>query len=167
MRHRADLAVGRTLLQQASPITFGLRAANWLGGLDDAAARLATVRDERLALQLGGAVGTLAALGGEPAVPSDALGALGAVEAAAGGEGLAVAEALAYRLGLPAPPMPWQSNRSRMVELAAALGQAAGAAGKVGVDVVLLAQTEVGEVAEGGEGAAPRPCRRSATRWRR
>jgi 3-carboxy-cis,cis-muconate cycloisomerase len=151
-RHRADLAVGRTLLQQASPITFGLRVANWLGGLDDAAARLTAVRDERLALQLGGAVGTLAALGGEPAVPSDALGALGAVEAAAGGEGLAVAEALAYRLGLPAPPMPWQSNRSRMVELAAALGQAAGAAGKVGVDVILLAQTEVGEVAEGGGG---------------
>jgi 3-carboxy-cis,cis-muconate cycloisomerase len=48
--------------------------------------------------------------------------------------------------------MPWQSNRSRMVELAAALGQAAGAAGKVGVDVVLLAQTEVGEVSEGGGG---------------
>ena len=46
--------------------------------------------------------------------------------------------------------MPWQSNRSRTVELAAALGQAAGAAGKVGTDVVLLAQTEVGEVAEGG-----------------
>jgi 3-carboxy-cis,cis-muconate cycloisomerase len=151
-RHRADLAVGRTLLQQASPITFGLRAANWLGGLDDAAARLTAVRDERLALQLGGAVGTLAALGGEPAVPSDALGALGAVEAASGGEGLAVAEALAHRLGLPAPSMPWQSNRSRMVELAAALGQAAGAAGKVGVDVVLLAQTEVGEVSEGGGG---------------
>jgi 3-carboxy-cis,cis-muconate cycloisomerase len=151
-RHRADLAVGRTLLQQASPITFDLRAANWLGGLDDAAARLTAVREERLALQLGGAVGTLAALGGEPAVPSDALGALGAVEAASGGEGLAVAEALAHRLGLPAPPMPWQSNRSRMVELAAALGQAAGAAGKVGVDVVLLAQTEVGEVAEGGGG---------------
>jgi len=48
--------------------------------------------------------------------------------------------------------MPWQSNRSRPAELAAALGQAAGAAGKVGTDVVLLAQTEVGEVAEGGGG---------------
>jgi 3-carboxy-cis,cis-muconate cycloisomerase len=151
-RHRADLAAGRTLLQQASPITFGLRAANWLAGLDDAAARLTAVRDERLAVQLGGAVGTLAALGGESAVPSDALGALGAVEAAAGGEGLAVVEALARRLDLPAPSAPWQSNRSRPVELAAALGQAAGAAGKVGVDVVLLAQTEVGEVAEGGGG---------------
>jgi 3-carboxy-cis,cis-muconate cycloisomerase len=130
-RHRGDLAVGRTLLQQALPITFGLRAASWLGGLDDAAARLAAVRDERLAIQFGGAVGTLASLGTE---------------------GLAVAEALARRLDLPAPPTPWQTNRARVVELAAALGQAAGAAGKVGTDIVLLAQTEVGEVAEGGEG---------------
>jgi 3-carboxy-cis,cis-muconate cycloisomerase len=130
-RHRGDLAAGRTLLQQASPITFGLRAANWLGGLDDAAARLASVRDDRLALQFGGAVGTLAALGDH---------------------GPAVTDALARWLDLPAPSAPWQSNRSRPVELAAALGQAAGAAGKVGADVVLLAQTEVGEVAEGGGG---------------
>ncbi len=130
-RHRGDLAAGRTLLQQALPITFGLRAAGWLGGLDDAAARLAAVRDERLAIQFGGAVGTLASLGTE---------------------GPAVAEALARQLDLPAPPTPWQTNRARVVELAAALGEAAGAAGKVGTDVVLLAQTEVGEVAEGGEG---------------
>jgi 3-carboxy-cis,cis-muconate cycloisomerase len=132
-RHRADLAAGRTLLQQASPITFGLRAANWLAGLDDAAIRLTAVREERLALQFGGAVGTLAALGDG---------------------GPAVAAALARRLDLPSPPTPWHSNRSRPVELAAALGQAAGAAGKVGTDVVLLAQTEVGEVFEGQPGAS-------------
>lgn len=132
-RHRGDLAAGRTLLQQALPITFGLRAANWLGGLDDAAARLAAVRDERLALQFGGAVGTLASLGAD---------------------GPAVAAALARRLDLPAPTTPWQANRARVVELAAALGQAAGAAGKVGTDVVLLSQTEVGEVAEGAPGAS-------------
>jgi 3-carboxy-cis,cis-muconate cycloisomerase len=141
-RHRADLAVGRTLLQQASPITFGLRAAGWLGGLDDAAARLTAVREERLALQFGGAVGTLAALGED---------------------GPAVAAALARRLELPAPPPPWQANRSRPVELAAALGEAAGAAGKVGADVVLLAQTEVGEVAEGagGGGSSTLPQKRN------
>jgi 3-carboxy-cis,cis-muconate cycloisomerase len=132
-RHRADPAAGRTLLQQAAPIAFGLRAANWLTGLDDAAARLATVRDERLALQLGGAAGNLAAFGDQ---------------------GLAVAAALAKRLDLPAPAVPWHANRARVVELAAALGQAAGAAGKVGTDVVLLAQTEVGEVAEGEPGAS-------------
>jgi 3-carboxy-cis,cis-muconate cycloisomerase len=149
-RHRADLAAGRTLLQQASPITFGLRAANWLGGLDDAAVRLAAVRDERLAVQFGGAVGTLAALGGSAA--ADSAGAGGEASPALHDQGLAVAEALARRLDLEAPSVPWQSNRSRPAELAPALGQAAGAAGKVGTDVVLLAQTEVGEVAEAGGG---------------
>jgi 3-carboxy-cis,cis-muconate cycloisomerase len=128
-RHRADLAAGRTLLQQALPITFGLRAANWLGGLDDAATRLAAV-ESLLALQFAGAAGTLASLDSD---------------------GLAVADALARRLDLPAAT-PWHTNRSRIVELAAALGEAAGAAGKVGTDIVLLAQTEVAEVAEGGEG---------------
>jgi 3-carboxy-cis,cis-muconate cycloisomerase len=152
-RHRADLAAGRTLLQQASPITFGLRAANWLGGLDDAAVRLTAVRDKRLAVQLGGAVGTLAALGGATAPDSaGGSGDVGSAPMPAGDQGLAVAEALARRLDLAAPRIPWQSNRSRPVELATALGQAAGAAGKVGTDVVLLAQTEVGEVAEGGGG---------------
>jgi 3-carboxy-cis,cis-muconate cycloisomerase len=148
-RHRGDLAVGRTLLQQALPITFGLRAANWLGGLDDAARRLAAVREDRLALQFGGAAGTLASLGG--AALSSAAPA-GDTAAASHGDGFAVADALARRLDLPAPRTPWQTNRSRVVELAAALGEAAGAAGKVGTDVVLLAQTEVGEVAAGGEG---------------
>ncbi|MBS1891608.1 MAG: 3-carboxy-cis,cis-muconate cycloisomerase [Actinobacteria bacterium] len=132
-RHRGDLAAGRTLLQQALPIAFGLRAANWLAGLDAAGTRLTAVREERLALQLGGAVGDLAAFGDR---------------------GLAVAAALAQRLDLPAPSLPWHTDRSRPVELAAALGQAAGAAGKVGTDVVLLAQTEVAEVAEGSPGAS-------------
>jgi 3-carboxy-cis,cis-muconate cycloisomerase len=132
-RHRAHECAGRTLLQQAAPITFGLRAANWLTGLDDAAARLTAVRDHRLAVQLGGAAGNLAAFGDK---------------------GPAVVEALARWLDLPAPALPWHANRSRPVELAAALGQAAGAAGKVGTDVVLLAQTEVAEVAEAAPGAS-------------
>jgi 3-carboxy-cis,cis-muconate cycloisomerase len=155
-RHRGDLAAGRTLLQQAAPITFGLRAANWLGGLDDAASRLTEVRERRLAVQFGGAVGTLAALSGATASGPAGGGASASVDEAAllGDRGLAVAAALARRLDLPAPPTPWQTNRSRPVELAAALGQAAGAAGKIGADVVLLAQTEVGEVAEGNPGAS-------------
>jgi 3-carboxy-cis,cis-muconate cycloisomerase len=145
-RHRADLAAGRTLLQQASPITFGLRAANWLAGLDDAAARLATVRDERLAVQLGGAAGNLAVLGDAAGPGPRAAGASASDSPRAGGapppgpaagigptplydRGLAVAEALARRVDLSAPSTPWHTNRSRPVELAAALGQAAGAAG--------------------------------------
>jgi 3-carboxy-cis,cis-muconate cycloisomerase len=140
-RHRGTPAAGRTLLQQALPSTFGLKAANWLGGLDEARERLATVSRQRLAVQLGGAAGSMASLGEH---------------------GPSVLAALARRLDLAEPTMPWHSNRVRPAELAAALGVAAGAAGKVGVDVALLAQTEVGEVAEGdGGGSSTLPHKRN------
>lgn len=139
--HGDSLKLGRTLLQQALPSTFGLQAANWTAALDAAAARLEAARDRSLAAQLGGAVGTLAALG----------------EA-----GPAVRAAFAQRLGLPAAPLPWQSDRTRPADLAAALGIAAGAAGKVGLDVVLLSQTEVGELAPGrGGGSSAMPQKRN------
>jgi 3-carboxy-cis,cis-muconate cycloisomerase len=128
---------GRTLLQQAVPITFGLKAAGWLMGVTEAAERLAELRQGRLAIQLGGAAGTLASLG-------DA--------------GLEVATGLAHSLGLAEPPMPWHSDRTRVAQLGSALAIAAGAAGKIALDIVLLAQTEVGEVAEaepGGSSAMP------------
>ena len=125
--HRDTVMAGRTLLQQALPTTFGAKAAGWLVGVLEAADGLRRVRDERLAAQLGGAAGTLASLG----------------EA-----GPAVAEAFAAELGLREPVVPWHASRGRVAELAAALAVAAGAAGKVALDVVLLAQTEVAEVAE-------------------
>jgi 3-carboxy-cis,cis-muconate cycloisomerase len=127
--HRDTLAVGRTLLQQALPTSFGLKAAGWMTGLDEAAERLSQIRERGLALQLGGAVGTLASLGER---------------------GVVVAAAMARRLELVEPALPWQANRVRPALLGAALGAAAGAAGKVGADVALLAQTELGEVSEGG-----------------
>jgi 3-carboxy-cis,cis-muconate cycloisomerase len=127
--HRTTLMAGRTLLQQALPVTFGVKAAGWLVGLDEAAARLEVVRTTRLAAQLGGAAGTLAALG--PA-------------------GVQVLGAFARELGLAEPVLPWHTVRTRMADLAGALGAAAGVAGKVARDVVLLAQTEVAEVREGG-----------------
>jgi 3-carboxy-cis,cis-muconate cycloisomerase len=131
-RHRETAMAGRTLLQQAVPITFGLKAAGWMTGLDAAAARLAEVRRDRLAVQLGGAAGTLAAFGGDgPRLLAD----------------------LAADLGLGEPALPWHTDRTRVAELAAALGEACGAAGKVAGDVVLLAQTEVAEVSEGDPGA--------------
>ena len=129
--HRETPMAGRTLLQQALPMTFGLKAATWLVGLDEAGERLATVRSERLAVQLGGAAGTLAALGGD---------------------GIAVLGLLARELGLAEPVLPWHTTRTRPAELAGALGVAAGAIAKVATDVVLLAQTEVGEVREGVAG---------------
>jgi 3-carboxy-cis,cis-muconate cycloisomerase len=128
--HRATVMAGRTLLQQAVPVTFGLKAAGWLVGLDEAAQRLDAVRRTRLAAQLGGAAGTLAAMG-------DA--------------GIDVLARFARELELVEPVLAWHTTRTRVAELAAALGVCSGAVAKVAGDVVLLAQTEVAEVREGGE----------------
>ncbi len=128
-RYRVAIEPGRTLLQQALPMTFALKAAVWLTGLDGAVAGLRSVRDRELAIQFGGAVGTLASLGDR---------------------GLDVATELGDQLGLPAPDLPWHTIRLRPARIACALGEALGVTGKIGRDVVLLAQTEVAEVAEGG-----------------
>lgn len=130
--HRSTVMAARTLLQQAVPTTFGLRCAGWLVAVDEAAATLTAVRDDRLAVQFGGAAGTLAALGGD---------------------GVAVSRHLAAELSLAEPRIPWHTNRVRVAELAAALGIVAGVLGKIALDVTLLAQTEFGEVRE-GDGAA-------------
>jgi 3-carboxy-cis,cis-muconate cycloisomerase len=135
-RHRATVMAGRTLGQQALPITFGLKAAGWLVALDEATAALARIRGERLAAQLGGAAGTLASLGPD---------------------GVEVARWYAAELGLAEPVLAWHTNRVRVAELAGALGVAAGVLGKLALDVTLLAQTEVAEVTEpatGGRGGS-------------
>lgn len=127
--HRGTLMAARTMLQQAVPSTFGLKAAGWLTAVVEARVRLVELRDERLAAQLGGAAGTLAAFGAD---------------------GVDVLERFARELGLQTPAMPWHADRTRLAELGAALATAAGVAAKIALDLVLLAQTEVGEVAEGG-----------------
>ena len=129
--HTGTIMIGRTLLQQAVPVTFGLVAAGWLTSLDEARVGLAHVADGRLAVQFGGAAGTLSALGGN---------------------GPRVAALLADELGLAVPVLPWHTDRLRIVQLAAALAGAAAALGKIARDVTLLAQSEVAEVSEGGEG---------------
>lgn len=125
--HRDTPMTARTLLQAALPTTFGLVAAGWAAGLD-AAARDLAARVDALPVQFGGAAGTLA--GSDPAV----------------------ADTLAELLGLACQGVPWHTERTRIGALAGALGVAAGACGKVATDVVLLAQTEVGEVSEGAPG---------------
>jgi 3-carboxy-cis,cis-muconate cycloisomerase len=127
--HRDTLMAGRTLLQQAVPVTFGLVAAGWLTALDEAGEGIARVRAERLAVQFGGAAGTLASLGDD---------------------GPAVARLLAGELGLALPVLPWHTDRSRIVEVAAACAGVSAALAKIARDVTLLAQSEVGEVREGG-----------------
>jgi 3-carboxy-cis,cis-muconate cycloisomerase len=129
--HRDTLMPGRTLLQQALPTTFGLKAAGWLVAVLEAAERLRAARS-RLAVQLGGAAGTLASLG--PA-------------------GTRVLGEFAEVLDLTEPAVPWHTDRSRISEIGGSLSLAAGALGKISQDVILMAQTEVGEVAEpAGEG---------------
>jgi 3-carboxy-cis,cis-muconate cycloisomerase len=135
-RHRATLMAARTLMQQALVTTFGLKAAGWLAAIVDARAEVDRVRRTQLAVQFGGAAGTLASLLDK---------------------GLAVAHTMAAELNLVEPVLPWHTARARVAEVANALGIAAGVAGKGALDVVLLAQTEVGEVAEGtadGEGGS-------------
>ena len=126
-RHVDTPIAGRTWLQQATPTTFGAKAAGWLDGLVGAHARLTAALDDALVVQFGGATGTLASLGAD---------------------GPAVAAALATRLALRVPAMPWHTERGRLVALACALGMACGTLGKIGRDLALLAQTEVGEVTE-------------------
>ncbi|HST40205.1 MAG TPA: 3-carboxy-cis,cis-muconate cycloisomerase [Conexibacter sp.] len=121
--HRDTPMTGRTLLQQALPTTFGLRAAGWTSALDSARDDLAAVVTARLAVQLGGPVGT-----GSPALTA----------------------AFARELGLAEPLLPWHTDRGRVVALAAALGALSGSCAKLARDVTLLAQQEVGELCEGG-----------------
>ena len=142
--HRVTPMAARTLLQQAVPTTFGLVAAGWLTALLDARRRLRHLADTGLAVQLGGAAGTLAALGED---------------------GTRVVAELARALDLAVPTLPWHTNRVRVAELGAALGTVAGVCGKVGLDVVLLSQTEVGEVREGaGGGSSTMPQKRNPVR---
>ena len=128
--HRGTLMIGRTLLQQAVPVSFGVVAAGWLAGLDGALDGLTSVRETRLAVQFGGAAGTLASLG-----PS----------------GAQVKSLMAAELGLLDPPLPWHTERLRIIDVAVAMARVTAALSKIARDVTLLAQTEVAEVSEGAE----------------
>lgn len=126
--HVETVQAGRTLLQHAVPVTFGLTAAGWLSGMDVATDRLAALS---FAVQCGGAAGTLAALGER---------------------GPEVVSHLAARLGLAEPTLPWHTERSRIVAIATALGGVAAGVAKIARDITLLARTEVAEVSEQGPG---------------
>ena len=115
--------MGRTLLQDAVPRTFGLKAAGWMVAIDEAAAVLAAVP---LAVQMGGPVGHR-----DPAT----------------------AAAVARELGLAEPLLPWHTNRLRPVALAAALGALAGVLAKPARDVTLMAEVREGVEGRGGSSA--------------
>jgi 3-carboxy-cis,cis-muconate cycloisomerase len=131
--HRNTVMAARTRSQQASPTTFGLKVAGWLAPLLRHRERMAELRPRLLVVQLGGAAGTLAALGES---------------------GLRVAEQLAAELRLGVPPMPWHTQRDTIMELAGWMSLVTGSLGKVGQDTTLLAQSEVNEVRAGPAGGS-------------
>jgi 3-carboxy-cis,cis-muconate cycloisomerase len=124
--------VARTWLQHALPMPFGLKLAEYAAALHRAKRRLQRIRQDTLALQFGGAAGTLAALGDK---------------------GLVVAEQLAQNLELPLPDAPWHTHRDRIAEAASVLAILSGTCGKIARDVSLMMQTDVAEAFEpAGEG---------------
>ncbi|WNL39042.1 adenylosuccinate lyase family protein [Halomonas sp. PAMB 3232] len=122
--HAETPMVGRTLMQQALPITFGVKVAHWAVGLEQARRRL---REIELPIQFGGAVG---------------------VHSGWDAEGLAWMDALATRLGLASPVLPWHTDRYPVHTLVTALDAVATATDKIALDISLMTQTEIGEVAE-------------------
>ena len=131
-KHRDTAVVARTWLQHALPMPFGLKLAEYAAALHRTRLRLRRLRHEGLALQFGGAAGTLAALGDH---------------------GLAVADRLAQELNLPLPEAPWHTHRDRIAEIASVMAILSGTCGKIARDVSLLMQTDVGEAFEpAGEG---------------
>jgi 3-carboxy-cis,cis-muconate cycloisomerase len=131
-QHAHTIMLGRTLLQAAPPVTFGLKVAGWLASIHRGKERLTQTFSDALLVQFGGASGTLAALGPQ---------------------GPAVARGLAQELGLTCPDAPWHTHRDRLAAVVCACGVLTGSLGKVARDVTLLMQGEVSEVAEpGGQG---------------
>ncbi|ROR90805.1 lyase family protein [Nocardioides aurantiacus] len=128
-RHRDDLMAGRTLTQHAVPLTFGLKAAQWLRGVLDARDAL---RGLRFPVQVGGAAGTLAAVAEIAGGPDAALATVADV---------------ARSLGLEPSP-PWHTVRTPFTAYADALVRTTDALGHVANDVLVLARPEVGELAE-------------------
>ena len=130
--HRDTPMVARTWLQHALPMPFGLKLAEYAAALHRSRARLQRLRSEALALQFGGAAGTLAALGDK---------------------GLLVAEKLAQELELPLPDAPWHTHRDRIAEAASVFAIVSGTCGKIARDLSLMMQTDVAEASEpSGEG---------------
>jgi 3-carboxy-cis,cis-muconate cycloisomerase len=131
-KHRDTPVVARTWLQHALPMPFGLKLAEYATALHRSRTRLRRLRSDGLALQFGGAAGTLAALGDK---------------------GLPVAEKLALELALTLPDAPWHTHRDRIAEAASVFAILAGTCGKIARDVQLMMQTDVAEAFEpSGEG---------------
>jgi len=135
--HRKTVMIGRTRSQQAVPTTFGLKAAGWLAPLVRIDHRIESLSSDLLRISFGGAAGTLASIGGKAAD---------------------VESNLSEELDLPLADMPWHAQRDVLVDFASQLTALTGALGKMGQDLVLLAQSEIAEVQPGkGGGSSTMP----------
>ncbi|HEY7541303.1 MAG TPA: lyase family protein [Methylomirabilota bacterium] len=139
-RHARTVMLGRTLMQPATPITAGVKIARWAAALHRCRLRLAETRERALCIQLGGAVGTLDAIGGKRAM---------------------VRNGLAMRLRLH-EARAWHGEPDELLRLMTELALVTTTVGKVARDVSLLSQAEVGEMLEsapvkgvGGSSAMP------------
>jgi 3-carboxy-cis,cis-muconate cycloisomerase len=139
-RHAGAVMLGRTLMQPATPITAGVKIARWAAALHRCRLRLAESRERALCIQLGGAVGTLDALGGKRA---------------------SVRNGVAMRLHLR-EARQWHDQRDELLRLMVELAIVTETIGKIARDVSLLSQAEVGEMLEsapvkgvGGSSAMP------------
>jgi 3-carboxy-cis,cis-muconate cycloisomerase len=139
-RHAGTVMLGRTLMQPATPITAGIKIARWAAALHRCRLRLAEARERALCIQLGGAVGTLDAIGGKRAM---------------------VRNGLAMRLRLHVA-RAWHDHRDDLTRLMTELALVTTTVGKLARDVSLLSQAEVGEMLEsapvkgvGGSSAMP------------
>jgi 3-carboxy-cis,cis-muconate cycloisomerase len=126
-RHRHTVMAGRTHLQHALPVTFGLKCVIWAQPLAAHVERLDQLRPRVERVSFAGAAGTLASLGTD---------------------GIAVMEGLAAALGLGAPAAPWHVARDGVAETVGFLGLVCGSLAKIATDIILMAQTEVAEVSE-------------------
>lgn len=140
-KHRQTIMIGRTLLQQAKPTTFGFKTAGWLEAVSRSKQRLEQVKERVLVLQLGGAVGN-----------------------ANVNISIEIQEECARLLGLKSS-FTWHAHRDNLAEIASILGILGGSLGKIAKDISLLMQTEVGEVfegaAEGKGGSSTMPHKRN------
>ena len=126
-KYRDTPIIGRSNLQQATPITFGYKIASILAGIERHRERLQQLKPRVLMGEFGGASGTLSSL------------AKGAMETQA---------ELMQELGLAQPLISWHTVRDTIAEVGAFLAIVGGSLGKIAMDVKLLMQTEVAEVFE-------------------
>lgn len=126
--HRDTLMIGRTHARPALPTTFGFKVAGWIDELLRGADRLQAARDRVLVAQLAGGVGTMAGFDGQ---------------------GPALVERFAARLGLGVPTIGWHSSRDRIAEYVTAMAMLAGTLARIAEEIRVLGRPEFGELEEG------------------